>query len=1349
MRHFLTFSFLVFSLLSFSQKNNSSDKYLPNTLMVKVKESFRNSCTTNGIQHKGINQSLKSIGVQTVQKEFPNHTAPLRKKNNAGIPLADLSLIYKITYSGKLDAKNAGAKLMATGYFEYAEVFFLHEVLFTPDDPEIGSQYHITNINAYQAWDVAQGDTNVVIGISDTGIELTHPDIAGNLKKNYADPIDGIDNDGDGYLDNFDGWDTGENDNDPSWNVSKHGHSVSGTAAAITNNANQVAGVAFKAKVLPLKITNSFQQLTGSYSSIVYGADHGCKIINCSWGTANAWSQFGQDVITYAAINKNCLVVCAAGNDNNTGVFYPASFDWALSVGGTNSSNTKWVSNATYGSNYNEHVDICAPGHDIYTITTGGATISGRSGTSFSAPIVSGAASLVWGQDLTQTGMQVGEILKATADSLEFIPGNGAYSGKLGEGLLNCQRSVTETGFPGLYLYNFQFSGNNQGKLAPGDTVTAGGTLVNFLSASSAGTVAKISTNSPHINLITSEITIGSLANFGSYDLSTTPFKFEVLPTMPIGEIVEFTFTFTDGTYNTKRHTAQQFFIDYVDLNVNNVGTSIGSSGKVGYNKLGVQTPGLGFTYNASPSLLYHYGFIAADNSSQVSYVLDGDFDTESAIDFENPGIESDFDVYTHFNDDSAAANKLAISVKQKSLAWDNPKDENFVLFEYTVINNSGATYNNLHIGMYVDWDIGAVIDNDAAFDGVTNTAYTKDATGVFGGIHLLDGTNIQHYAYNNDGSGGSANVYDGHSEAEQFFALTNGNSRPNAGTGDVSQMIGNGPYTVANGDSVVFVIAVIAGDDLTDIQNSALAADTAYRKIRTITISTNSTVAPTCDGFCDGSISISALGGIGTNYTYLWDDPSAQTTADANGLCAGTYSCIVTDSIGNQDTIKSIVLSNPAPVSVALGNDSTICSGGSSFLWSTGAVSQQITVSTANTYHVAVTTGAGCVGRDTINVFTGSLPTVNLGNDTTICSGQSVSLDAGNIGSNYLWDDASVGQTKVAATNGIHWVQVTNLSNCSARDSINITVNALPTVDLGADVIACDTYNGTLDAGNPGASYLWNTGGTGQTIAITSTGSYFVTVTLPGNCIGKDTMNLTVENTPVVNLGNDTSVCKSANFTLDAGVASAYVWSTGEKTQSIPTYFEGQYFVTAGINCIDKDTINISFKADPLVWSLSSFNPVINSSEGDVLLDFGQPIGGTYSGTGVTGNIFNTVNSGDGLFKIDYLYTDPSTGCAANTWLEFDVNPTNSVVQLANGIIQVFPNPFNNYFTVAFSGTSNLDAVIYDLYDGQGKLVQNGLFQLTFQDAQFVIETSNLSSGLYHLILRTDNFHQDIKLTK
>ena len=113
---------------------------------------------------------------------------------------------------------------MRTGVFEYVEPSYTSQPLYKPNDPEIDSLYFMEMLNMYQAWDSTMGDTNVVIGISDTGFDIDHPDLVNSVKYNYNDPIDGVDNDGDGYIDNFRGWDLGDNDNNPqvgsNWQVS-------------------------------------------------------------------------------------------------------------------------------------------------------------------------------------------------------------------------------------------------------------------------------------------------------------------------------------------------------------------------------------------------------------------------------------------------------------------------------------------------------------------------------------------------------------------------------------------------------------------------------------------------------------------------------------------------------------------------------------------------------------------------------------------------------------------------------------------------------------------------------------------------------------------------------------------------------------------------------------------------------------------------------------------------------------------------------------------------------------------------------------------------------------------------
>jgi serine protease len=116
-------------------------------------------------------------------------------------------LIYVVKYNSGRSIEEAVNEIYATGEVEYAQPKYIQKVAFTPNDPSLAQQYYINRIQAIAGWDVQQGDTNVVIGIVDSGIDWDHPDLAANIKINYADPINGADDDGDGYVDNYRGWD--------------------------------------------------------------------------------------------------------------------------------------------------------------------------------------------------------------------------------------------------------------------------------------------------------------------------------------------------------------------------------------------------------------------------------------------------------------------------------------------------------------------------------------------------------------------------------------------------------------------------------------------------------------------------------------------------------------------------------------------------------------------------------------------------------------------------------------------------------------------------------------------------------------------------------------------------------------------------------------------------------------------------------------------------------------------------------------------------------------------------------------------------------------------------------------
>lgn len=243
---------------------------------------------------------------------------------------------------------------------------------------------------------------------------------------------------------------------------------------------------------------------------------------------------------------------------------------------------------------------------------------------------------------------------------------------------------------------------------------------------------------------------------------------------------------------------------------------------------------------------------------------------------------------------------------------------------------------------------------------------------------------------------------------------------------------------------------------------------------------------------------------------TYLWS--SGATTATINVNAAGTYwvtidngACTATDTI----IISSYTLPN-------IGSDTSICQGqnlvldagnpGSTYLWSTGATTQTINVTTTGIYWVDVTTGP-CSYRDSIDVNVIVVPQPFLGNDTAICPGSLFTLSVGNAIPTYLWSDGGTDMSMPVDSAGTYWV-VASIGMCTASDTMSVTF--LSSVELGHDISLCDMTNGIeLDAGNPGSQYQWSTGANTQTIHIEESGLYWVEVINASNCLLTDTITV------------------------------------------------------------------------------------------------------------------------------------------------------------------------------------------------------------------------------------------------
>ncbi|MBO9540630.1 S8 family serine peptidase [bacterium] len=258
----------------------------------------------------------------------------------------------------------------------------------TTDDPMLSQLWGIKKIQAPEAWDTTTGDEAVTVAVVDTGVDYNHEDLAGKVIK---------------------GPDFGNNDNDP-MDDQGHGTHVAGTIAGIGNNGKGVVGVAYKTKILAIKVLGS--DGSGSTSAIAQGIlkaqEMGARVINLSLGGPQEASVLKDALDKVTA--KGVLCVVASGNDNKSTPNYPAAYPNALSVGATDQSDKR-----TVFSNYASSVDIAAPGLDILSST--GGSYKKMSGTSMASPHVAGAAALLLAKYPSLTPQQVRDALTKSGDN--------------------------------------------------------------------------------------------------------------------------------------------------------------------------------------------------------------------------------------------------------------------------------------------------------------------------------------------------------------------------------------------------------------------------------------------------------------------------------------------------------------------------------------------------------------------------------------------------------------------------------------------------------------------------------------------------------------------------------------------------------------------------------------------------------------------------------------------------------------------------------------------------------------------------------------------------------------------
>ena len=799
----ILFAFCL-SLSLFSQEfvDYKGHKIEANKVIFKYRPSLLKSATQSGVDNSKVQVAtfLNSIGAVERQK------FPVAKMPENCTQCVDIRQIYEFHYTADVPMEYVLAKLNGMACIEYAEPSYVGELLYTPDDPEYtnGNLWHLNTCKVLDAWDIEQGDPSVVVAVVDGGIDIVHSDLINRIAYNTDDPINGEDDDGDGFVDNYRGWDVANDDNNPSNSKLEHGTYVAGISNAEVSNGIGTAGVGYNTKFLPIKICpDGLETVSAGYDGIVYAANHDCKIINCSWGI-NSSSSYGYDIVKYATFNCDALVIAAAGNSANTDELYPASFPEVLSVGGTVSGDYAWYNSSTYGTNYNRYVDICAPAKGYHSLANNDKVISmSGGGTSFSSPIVSGVAALVRSKFPEMTALQVSEQLRMTSDNIYALNSEEIYADRLGIGRVNAYKALTNTSVPGIRIKEMtQKIVSDQPHISTDDVVELTVTFVNYL-ANAANVELEVSTESDLLQPVKNDEFV---ASFRKNDEKTITFSFKATQDMPANFKTYLKFSYSaDNDYSSYEYTTLELSTNYYDFELGNIKSTATQDGSIAvYEINGEQN---GFQYKDYGNCIYQAGIVVAENQSSIysRNYWNANFTPSQAMNIVEVDT-CDLMITSAFS----AKNLL---IHEYLYGWN---DDDALFYEFRIENQREDTVTNLRFGTFVDWDLDLSSYNKIWYvDSLRLSVATSVLPGAYYvGIIPIDSLESNVYAFDVN----SDVIYypDGFNKNELWYILNNSQKSvaANSSTGtEVAMFRYSLIDTIFPQDSAVVRMALIAAD--------------------------------------------------------------------------------------------------------------------------------------------------------------------------------------------------------------------------------------------------------------------------------------------------------------------------------------------------------------------------------------------------------------------------------------------------------------------------------------------------------------------------------------------------------
>ncbi len=698
------------------QKIGRDNPVFSNIIMIKFRENYSLDFINNFLK------KINSVKIEAFLKPEQSFTMnplyinsqPLHKLNLEEIILKEEPLLrsYFVQYEGTESPEQVCKEILKNKEIvEQAEPAVSDELLGIPNDAMAGMQTMLETIKAFNAWDFFQGDSNVVIGISDVGMLQDHIDLTNSIAPNYSDIPNGIDDDGNGFVDDYRGCnlafleDNGTAGN--TYHSNDHGTKAAGIAGATYNNMIGIAGVGAKCRIFPIKIApKNSTNLLFSYRSIIYAAQRGLKVLNCSWGRNKRPSGFDKDIINYA-ISRDVAIIASGGNNGNSEIFYPAGYDGVLGVGEVDQ-----FDRITGTSSFGSHVRIMAPGAGNWVTDN---NIDGFSqnfgGTSAAAPVISGAVAIARAKYPDLSALQALEFTRLCVDDISsFNP----FFDKIIPGRINLLKIIDTdpmelfTVSPKSIVFKHT-NGEISNRFSPGDTAILIIKAKNYL-GNGKNVQFKLSTvedDYKSVQILKENVYIQTIKALSDFEIDYFSFKIAKEETKKIFLRVDITNEFG---YN-------DFFLipfypssDIKTFENDAFKFSMGDRGSIGFSGKSPNIKGDGVVLKEIGNQIWNAGFYATAGALKSVSSLWGN---SQGSDFASikPFIKPQNNISIFDDSFAFSSDRIGIEVTQEVLLPEGNSSVAKIIV--SIKNTNDFAINDLAAGYYFDWDIGPSSDSN------------------------------------------------------------------------------------------------------------------------------------------------------------------------------------------------------------------------------------------------------------------------------------------------------------------------------------------------------------------------------------------------------------------------------------------------------------------------------------------------------------------------------------------------------------------------------------------------------------------------------------------------------------